>query len=125
MTAPDGGSAVVDFALVSALLTVLFMAVVQVAVVLHVRNSLVDCAGEGARHAALADGSLAGGIDVTRRLIAADLSPAYAVDVTAGRARHDGLETVVVRVRAPLPVLGLLGVGRMLTVEGHANGEPP
>ena len=51
----DSGSAVVDFVLVGALLTLVFVGVVQLAVVLHVRNTLVDCASEGARFGALAD----------------------------------------------------------------------
>lgn len=117
------GSAIVDFALVAALLTVLFVAVLQVAIVIHVRNTLVDCAGEGARYGALADRTPQAGAQRTRELISADLSRAYASDVTAGRERYAGLETVVVRVRVPVPLVGLLGSGGMMTVEGHARAE--
>jgi Flp pilus assembly protein TadG len=119
------GSAVADFALVAALLTLLFVAVVQVAVVLHVRNTLVDCASEGARYGALADRTPEAGAQRARELITADLSARFARDVAAGRERFAGLDTVVVRVRAPLPVLGLLGGGRAITVEGHAMLESP
>lgn len=121
----DEGSAVVDFVLVSALLTLLFVSVLQFAVVLHVRATLVACAGEGARYGALADRSPAEGAQRTRELIAADLGAGYARQVSAGRQRFHGLDTVVVRVRAPLPVAGLLGAGRSLTVEGHASPEEP
>lgn len=103
----------------------LFVAVVQFAVVLHVHNTLVDCAGEGARYGALADRTPEDGAQRARDLIAADLGPAYAQDVTAGRQRYAGMDVVVVRVRAPLPVAGLLGAGRVLTVEGHAYPESP
>jgi hypothetical protein len=121
----DPGSAVVDFVLVGALLTLVFVAVVQLTVVLHVRATLVDCAGEGARFGALADRDPQAGASRARELIAADLSPAYAEDVSADVETFDGAGTVVVRVRAPIPGLGLLGVGRVLTVSGHAVAESP
>jgi Flp pilus assembly protein TadG len=119
------GSAVVDFTLVGALVTLVFVAVVQLAVVLHVRNTLVDCASEGARYGALADRDPQAGAQRARDLIAADLSPAYAESVTTGRERFGGVDTVVVRIRAPLPVMGLLGVGRAIEVSGHAVAEAP
>lgn len=112
-----------EVVLVGVLLTLLFVGVVQLTVVLHVRNTLIDDAGEGARHAAFADGDLEAGAERARALITADLSARYAADVTAARESHDGLATVVVRVRAPLPVAGLLGAGRVLVVEGHAVDE--
>lgn len=121
----ERGSAIVDFVLVGALLTLLFVALLQLAVVLHVRNVLADCATEGARYGALAGQDPAAGAQRTRDLIAADLSPAYARDVEAGRARQAALDTVVVRVRAPLPAIGLLGLGRVITVSGHAVAEQP
>lgn len=112
-----------DFVLVGALTTLVVVAVVQLAVVLHVRNTLVSCAAEGARAAARADVSPQVGAQRARELIEADLSAAYARDVRAGTERLDGLDTVVVRVRAPLPVLGLVGVGRSVDVRGHALRE--
>ncbi|WP_306298850.1 TadE/TadG family type IV pilus assembly protein, partial [Cellulomonas iranensis] len=48
----DAGAAVVDFTLVGGLVVVLFVAVVQLALVQHVRNTCVDAAAEGARYAA-------------------------------------------------------------------------
>lgn len=121
----ERGTAVVDFALVGAFVTLVFVAVVQLAVVLHVRNTLVDCASDGARFGALADRDPDAGAARARELIAADLSPAYARSVTAGRERFGGLDTVVVTVRAPLPLVGLLGAGQVLTVRGHAVAEGP
>ena len=120
----DAGAAVVDFVLVGTLVTFVFLGVVQLATVLHVRNTLIDCAGEGARFGALAGSDLDAGAARTRELIEADLSPTYAEDVVARRATVDGLDTVEVRVRAPLPAIGLLGVGRVVTVTGHAVAEP-
>ena len=120
----DAGAAVVDFVLVGTLVTFVFLGVVQLATVLHVRNTLIDCASEGARFGALAGSDLDAGARQTRELIVADLSSAYADDVVAKRTTVDGLDTVEVRVRAPLPVVGLLGVGRVVSVTGHAVAEP-
>ena len=121
----DGGSAIVDFALVGGLLTLLFVAVLQLALVLHVRNTLIDCADQGAQFGALADRDPALGAARTRELIRADLTPGYARDVTAADTRIDGLDTVEVRVRAPLPVIGLFGRARTISVSGHALAQAP
>lgn len=121
----DEGAAIVDFALVGGLLTVLFVAVLQLSLALHVRNVLVDCASEGARLGALADRDPEAGAARTRELIRSALSERYADRVSAGPARIAGLETVEVRVEAPLPVIGLFGIGRTLTVSGHALVEQP
>ena len=122
---PDHGSAVVDFVLVAALLSLIFVGLVQLAVVLHVRNTLIDCAAEAARYGALADRSPSDGVTRARALITEDLSARYAQDVRADREQVYGLDTVVIRVHAPLPVLGLVGAGHLLDVAGHAVREPP
>jgi len=116
---------VVDFVLVGGLLSVLFVALVQFAVVLHVRNVLVDCATEGARYGALADRDAEAGANRTRELIAADLSASYARAVEATVRTDGGLSLVEVRISAPLPVAGLLGIGRVITVSGHSVSEAP
>ncbi|WP_422631983.1 TadE/TadG family type IV pilus assembly protein [Pseudokineococcus basanitobsidens] len=124
----DRGSAVADFALVAGLLTLLLAGVVQLAVVLHVRATVVDCASEGARLGALADRTPADGAERTRVLVAAALSPAYARDVSASTTSVGGRQVVEVVVRAPLPVAGLLGVDDVLTARGHGlvvGGAPP
>jgi Flp pilus assembly protein TadG len=121
----ERGSAIVDFALVGGLLTVLFAAVLQLTLALHVRNMLTDCAAEGARFAALADRSAADGEARTRELIAMSLASGYAEDVTARDAVVDGVRLVEVVVVAPVPVLGLVGPTGSLTVTGRALGERP
>jgi Flp pilus assembly protein TadG len=119
----DRGSAVVEFALVSSLLVVLFLAVLQVGVALHVRNTLVAAAAEGARYAAAADRSPVDGASRTREVIGASLPGSYAADVTSGYQRVGGLDTVVVQVRAPLPLFGLFGPVGDLVVRAHALAE--
>jgi Flp pilus assembly protein TadG len=119
----DRGSAVVEFALVSVLLVGLFLAVLQVGVALHVRNTLVAAAAEGARYGADADRLPADGAQRTREVIASSLPASFADDVTAGYSRVGGLATVVVEVRAPLPLFGMAGPGGDLVVQGHALAE--
>nr|WP_210728843.1 TadE family protein [Cellulomonas septica] len=119
----DGGSAVVDFVLVGALVTVLFVAVIQLALVQHVRNTLVDCAAEGARYGALDGHGPADAVARARDLVTQSLSATYARDVRAARTTLDGVDVVEVTVTAPLPVVGLLGPRDALTVRGHAYAE--
>lgn len=119
----ERGSAIVDFALVGGLLTLLFAAVLQLTLALHVRNTLVDCAAEGARYAALADRTPQDGEARTRELITQSLAPGYAEDITAREVVVDGVPLVEVVVVAPLPVAGLLGPSGTLTVTGRALGE--
>lgn len=123
--ADDTGSAVVGFVLVSLLTTVVFLGVLQVALALHVRATLVDCAAEGARYGALADRTPGDGAARARELVALSLSPRFAQQVEASRTVLNGLDVVRVEVTAPLPVLGLLGPGGVLRVDGHALVEAP
>jgi len=116
----DDGSAVAEFVFVGAMLTILMMSVVQLALALHVRNTLIDAAAEGARFAALADTELSEGEDRTRRLITIAVGDAYAQTVQASLADRSGASIVTVEVRAPLPVLGLIGAPGLLEVQGHA-----
>ncbi len=122
--AGEGGSAVVDFVLVSVLLMVLFLGVVQVALAQHVRSMLVDSAAEGARYGARADRGPDDAAQRTRDLVAADLSSRYARSVSARYTTRDGVAVVEVSVEAPLPVVGLLGPGGVIDVVGHAVVEP-
>lgn len=121
----QGGAAIVDFALVAAVVTLLFLGIVQLAMVLHVRNTLIDCAAEGARYGGLADRTPEQGAERTRELIGRTLSARYAERVSAGAVEVSGLRTVEVRVEAPLPVVGLLGLGRAIVVRGHGIEESP
>lgn len=119
----ERGSSAVEFVLVGTLLTVLTLGVLQFALAVYVRNVVHDAAVEGAYHAALADTSLAEGVARTRLGITRAVGGAYAGDVTAGMSDERGQETVVVRVRTMLPVIGLLGIPHALEVEAHAPAE--
>jgi Flp pilus assembly protein TadG len=111
---------------VGALLTLLFLGVVQLTVVLHVRNTLTDCVSEGARYGAFADRTPDDGARRARELIVASLSPRYAESVAARTTRTaDGVAVVEVTAEAPLPVIGLFGVGRAVQVSGHGAVPSP
>ena len=69
--------------MVGALLTVLFLGVLQLGLALHVRNTLTAAAAEGARYAANADRGPGEGVAWTQELVAATVVPG----VRAGRGR--------------------------------------
>ncbi|MBO3095861.1 pilus assembly protein [Cellulomonas dongxiuzhuiae] len=121
----DRGSAIVDFTLVGGLVVVLFASVLQLALVQHVRNTCVDAAAEGARYAAQVGRAPADGAQRTADLLRASLAERYATDVTARRVDAAGLALVEVTVRVPLPVVGLLGPGGVMELDGHAPVEQP
>jgi Flp pilus assembly protein TadG len=121
----DRGSAIVEFTLVGVLLTALFLALLQLGLALHVRNTLVASAAEGARYAANADRGPADGAAVTRRLIRDSLADSLATGVSGGYETVDGVPTVYVQVDATLPLIGLLGPPRGISVRGHALDEAP
>ena len=109
--------------LVSALLVTLFLAIGQLALALHVRNTLVAAASEGARYGADADRTPEDGAERTRELIRQSLSGAFDDDVSATYAEVDGVPVVTVEVRARLPLVGWLGPARAMVVRGHAYEE--
>ncbi|MHA7220739.1 TadE/TadG family type IV pilus assembly protein [Arthrobacter sp. RHLT1-20] len=122
--ADEQGSAVVDFVLVGGLLTLFFLAIIQLTLVLHVRNTLIDAAASGARYGTLADRGSADAKDRTAQLIGVALNPDFARDVTTSETSYQGIRTLEVTVRAPLPVIGLIGPRGILEVTGHAAIQP-
>lgn len=121
--ADDSGTAVAEFVMVGALLTLLTLSVMQLGLALHIRNTVLDAAAEGARFAALADNELADGVMRTRDLITTALGPDYAADVTASAGSYLGHPAATVTVRTPLPLIGLVGIEGGLEVAGHAAIE--
>ena len=119
----ESGSAVVDFVMVGALVIVVFVALLQVALGVYARNVLTAAAGDGARRAALVGGTEAAARRRVQPLSAAALRRGYVDTVTVSRVPSGDLTIVQVTVKAPLPVLGLLGPGGTLTVTGRAVDE--
>lgn len=119
----EHGSAVVDFVLVVVVVVPLFLGILQVALVLHVRNTLTSAASEGARYAATADRAPEDGAARTRQQIIGALAARFARDVTARPATVRGAPGVEVAVTAEVPALGLWGPAVRLVSTGHAVEE--
>jgi Flp pilus assembly protein TadG len=119
----DHGAAVVDFVLVSLVLVPLVLGLVQVALVLHVRNTLTAAATEGARYGAAVDRGPQDGVDRARAQIAEAIADRFAGDVAGSEVTVGGVPAVEIRVHATVPALGLWGPGVDLEVEGHAVRE--
>ena len=115
------GAAVVDVVLVMVVLAPVVLGIMQVALVLFVRNTLAAAASEGARLAATRDRGPADGAALTRAQIDGAVSGRFAEDVTATQQGR----TVEVTVHARVPALGIGGPAVELTVTGHAVEEPP
>ena len=119
----ERGSAPAEFVMVGALLTVLTLSVLQLGLALHVRNTVLDAAAEGARYGALADNTGDDAVARTRDLITTAIGAGYARDVSVGVVDYRGHPAVEVRVRTPLPLIGLVGLDDGLEVTGHAAVE--
>ncbi|MET0782617.1 MAG: TadE/TadG family type IV pilus assembly protein [Microbacterium sp.] len=121
--ADDRGSSPVEFVLVGTLLTLLTLGVLQFGLAVYVRNVVHDAAVEGAHHAALADTTLRDGVDRTREIVSRTVGAEYAADVDVQETSALGHPAVQIRVRATLPLVGLLGVPQLLEVTAHAPVE--
>lgn len=119
------GAAVVDVVLVMLVLVPVVLGIVQVALVMLVRNTLAAAASEGARLAATADRGPGEGAALTREQVDQAISGRYAQDVTVRRVLVDGAPAVEVTIHARVPALGLGGPAIELDVAGHAIEEQP
>lgn len=127
----EEGSEVVSNLLVGMLVVAVVLGLMQLAFTVHVRNTLTDAAGEGARLAALSESSAAEGRQRTRELVSTALSPRFAqkVEVTELAAEPKlgpdfaGASLIQVRVEAPVPILGFFSFGATQEVVGHALAE--
>jgi len=111
--------------MVSTLLLFVFLGVIQVGLVLHIRNTLAANAAEGARHGANLGVDAADGGPYAQRLIAESI-PGRS-DTTCTGAQIDGpggvpLVEVTCEVRVPLSLLPF-GGGVTVHVTGHAVKE--
>jgi Flp pilus assembly protein TadG len=123
VAARERGAAVVEFVLVMALLVPLVLGIAQVAMVLHVRNTLAAAASEGARASSPLGATPADGAARTRSMIRAALDDRYAQQVTSTWTTVGGLPGAEVEVRARVPALGLFGPSVPVAVTGHAVRE--
>jgi len=99
------------------------LGLIQVGLVMHVRNTLAAAATEGARYGATIDRTPADGAARTREQVRGAIADRFAEEVSAGRESVGGVPTVIVTVRAVVPPLGLWGPGVTLSVTGHGVQE--
>ncbi len=119
----ETGAAVVDFVLALVVLVPLVLGVLQVGLVLHVRNTLTAAASEGARYGATVDRGPAEGAARARELIKDAVAADFASRVSAREVTTAGGPGVEVDVAAEVPPLGLWGPAVRLEVSGHAVEE--
>lgn len=116
----ERGSATAEFTMVAALLVLLFIGVLQVAGMIHIRNSLIDAASTGARFGALDDRSAQDGVARTQELIRGSVADRYAQEVNYDYVEVPEGRTLRITVDARVPVLVIgPGVGE-LEVTGSA-----
>ena len=124
----ESGAAPVDFVLVGSLVTLMFLAVLQLGIDYHVRNVLAACVADGARYGANADvASAEAGAAKANREISAVLGRGYASAIAAPtQDAIEGQPVITVEVTARLPLLAwFLPVGPTVHATGHALAEPP
>ena len=109
-----------EFVLVVVVLVPLVLGIAQVALVLHVRNTMVAAASDGARSAAMLGANPDAAQQRASEVIRTTLADRYARSVSARQARVDGVEVVEVRIRGDVPALGLWGPGVGVEAVGHA-----
>jgi Flp pilus assembly protein TadG len=124
----ERGSAVVDFVLVSVLILGLLLAVLQVAVYVHVRNVVTASAQQGARYAANADVPSDAGAPRTVEIVRQATSERTAQGLACTSAEEveggSGLTLVVVRCDGAVPSLvSALGDLLPLSVTGRSVKE--
>src|SRR6476619_3018257 len=115
----ERGSTVVDFVLVAVLIVTLFLAVLQVAVYVHVRNVVTASAQAGARYAADADVDSAVGAARAVEVVAhaTSVQTADGLSCSSGEeADPGGLTVVVVRCTGSVPAL-LASLGNLLPLQ--------
>jgi Flp pilus assembly protein TadG len=125
----ERGSAVVDFVLVGVLVVALLLAVLQIAVYVHLRNVVVASAQEGARYAADADVPTDAGAGRTLEVVGQATSARTAAGLSCTSVQEvdgSGLALVVVRCTGAVPSL-FAPLGDLLPLEatGRAVEEAP
>ncbi len=116
----ERGASVPEFVLVLLVLIPLVFGVAQVALVLHVRNTLTAAAADGARAGAVLDADPGTAEHRARQIVSTTLAERFAESVDARLTAVDGVRVVQVRAVGEVPALGLWGPAVRVDVVGHA-----
>ena len=121
----ERGSAVVDFVMILLVLLPLFAGLLQLSLVLHVRNTLSSAAAEGSRRAAVVGATPEDGEAKAAEQIVGTLNEKYAQDIDIRETEIGGAPAYEVVIIAEVPALGLGGPAIKLEVSGNAIIESP
>jgi len=116
----ERGSAVVDFVMILVVLLPMFAALVQLSLVLHVRNTLSSAAAEGARRAAVTGATPEDGTAKAAEQIVGTLNAKYAEGIDIRLTTIGGAPAYEVVITAKVPALGIGGPAIDLEVSGNA-----
>lgn len=119
----DGGNVVAESAMIIALVTLLCGTILQLGVVIYTKNTMMDAASEGARHAALADRNLEDGQRRTSELLSAAVPLADNAAIDISKQVEEGM--IVVTVTHKVPMLGFLAGPIPLSVTAQAHDLTP
>lgn len=116
----ERGAAVPEFVLVLIILIPIVGAIIHLALVMHVRNTVTSAASDGARSGAARGATSQDAISRTENLISSVIATRFASDVQALPVVHDGLPMMQVTVRTRVPAMGLAGPSTEVTAVAHA-----
>ena len=116
----ESGQALPGFVMVAPLLLIVTLALLGLAMALHVRLIVLDSAAEGARLGAYTSLDLAR--SRTSELISSALPREYGENIRAAYRDVGGVNVVEVTVVSPVPILGMVGLATM-EVRAHAAVE--
>ena len=119
----ERGSAVADFALVAVVLVPLFFAILQLALIWHVKSTLTAAASQGAGYGASYQHTPAQGAARARAIIGETFGADFRDRVSARTTTVDGQPGVEVDVVARVPVLVFWGPSVHVSASGHAITE--
>lgn len=106
--------------MVAVLIIMIALLIIQAALIVHTRNTLVDAAIQGAHHASLVGSTPQDGAERAEQLIAERFGARLGAQATAVQ---DADGTIRVQVSATLPLLGLYGPAEGMSVQGRAVDE--
>ena len=120
----EQGTAVVDFVLVMMLLVPLVLGIIQLALVMYVRNTVAMAASEGARSAAAWESTPQDGLARARSQWSGAVAQRFIADSRIEVVEFAGAPAYRVVVDVAIPALGLGGPAVAFEVSGNAVIEP-
>jgi len=102
----------------------LVLGILQVALVMHVRNTVSSALAEGARFAATWEATPQDGVAKARAQYAAAIDPAFVAEPQVELVTIDGAPAYRMSAEVAVPALGLGGPRVSFTVSGNAILEP-